>query len=155
MSCIDGELLSRWQSALDIAACSPLEFYDLVADELASRDLPGLRFSYCQRKEGGWFSPKRRYLRVRFEKLYFDISASVVGKSLVVSWWLHKDLPGVTDLFAEIPGLGMLINRTVRATTYFHVDLIEHLQTTVHSVVVRVLSELSDPVETTEVDEID
>lgn len=76
--------------------------------------------------------------------MYFDISAFVVGSSLIVGWWLHEDSPGVADLFAEVPGLGFLMEKTTRAVSYYMVDFIEHFQRTIHESILRIVDELSE-----------
>ena len=137
-------ILARWQTALENTACSPLEFYERVEQSLAERELPNLQFAQITRSEGGWFSPRRIYLRIRYQNLYFDISAFVVGSSLIVGWWLHEDSSGVSDLLTELPGFGFLIERTIRAATYYSVDYLEYLQKAVHDSVLHVVDELSE-----------
>lgn len=137
-------ILARWQTALENGACSPLEFYERIENSLTERELPNLRFSQVTRNEGGWHSPKRVYLRIRCRRLFFDVSAYVVGSSLIVGWWLHEDASGVTELLAEIPGVGFLIDKTTRAATYYTVDFIEYFERAVHASILRILDELSE-----------
>lgn len=139
-----GNILARWQTAQENVACSPLEFYEMVENSLTESELPSISFSQTTRNEGGWFSPRRIYLRIRYQKLYFDVSAFVVGSSLIISWWLHEDASGVTDLLAEIPGLSFLIEKTTRTATYYKVDYVEYFERTVHAAILRVIDELSE-----------
>ena len=111
---------------------------------MAECELPDLKISRITRNEGGWFSPRRIYLRIRYRRLYFDISAFVVGSSLIVGRWLHEDLSGVSALFMEIPGLGFFLEKTTRAATYYSVDFIEYFQRAVHDSVLQVVDELSE-----------
>ena len=136
--------MARWQASLETGGCSPLEFYCRVENSLTECGLPDLRFSRITRSESGWFSPKRVYLRVRCQRLYFDVSAFVVGGSLIAGWWLHKDAPGVLDLMAEIPGFGLLLEKTTRSATYFQVDYIEYVERVIHASILRILDELSE-----------
>ena len=137
-------ILTRWQTSLTSVACSPLEFYERVENYLAESEIPNLKFSQVTRNEGGWFSPRRIYLRVRYKKLYFDVSAFVAGNVLTVGWWFHEDLSGITDLFAEIPVLSFFMQRTYRADTYFQVDYIEYFQKTFHETILRLVDELRE-----------
>lgn len=139
-----GNILARWQTSLENVACSPLEFYELVESSLIESEFPNLQFSQITRKEGGWFSPQRIYLRIRCRRLFFDVSAFVTGNSLIVGWWLHVDALGVADLLAEIPGFDFLMQKTSRAATYYRVDFIEYYQRTVHASILRVVDELSE-----------
>jgi hypothetical protein len=144
MTKMSGEILARWQARLDGADCTPLEFFDLVQASVAEKDLPGISFSYVNRREKGWLSARRIYLRIRYRRLFFDVSAFVAGDSLVVGWWLHEDLPGVADLFSELPVIGFIMEKTVRAASYFSVDFTEYLQHAVHESILRVVDELSE-----------
>lgn len=140
----DGNILARWQTSLETAVCSPLEFYELVENSLIESALPNISFSQITRNEGGWFSARRIYLRIRYQRLYFDVSAFIIGDALIIAWWLHEDAPGISDLLAEIPGLGFLLKNTARAATYFRVDYIEYFQRTVHASVLRIVDELCE-----------
>lgn len=144
MSNTDGSILARWQGKLENVHCSPLEFFEMMQVSVLEKELPNLTFSRIVRREGGWFSPRRIYLRIRYQRLYFDISAFVVGSAICIGCWLHEDAPGVADLFSEIPGLGFLIDRTTRAATYYTVDFIEHFQRTIHDSILQVVDELSE-----------
>ena len=139
-------ILARWQTSIENTVCSPLEFYDRVENSLMECELSNLQFSYITRNEGGWFSPHRIYLRIRYRKLYFDISAFMVGTALICGWWLHEDFPGVSDLLAEIPVFGFLFDKTIRAATYYTVDFIEYFQRTVHDSILQVVDELSEEI---------
>lgn len=140
----DGIILARWQGRLENADCSPLEFFDLAQMEISEKGLPNLRFSQIVRREGGWFSPQRVYLRIRCRRLYFDVSAFVVGNTLILGWWLHEDAPGVADLLAELPGIGFLMGKTTHAVSYYTVDFIEYFQRAVHESILRVVDRLSE-----------
>ncbi len=140
----DGNILARWQTSLEMPACSPLEFYETVENSLTEGELPNLLFSRITRNEGGWFSPRRIYLRIRYQRLYFDVSAFVAGNSLIVSWWLHEDFRGVADLLAELPFFSFLIEKTTRAATYYTVDFVEYFQHTVHETILRLVDDLRE-----------
>lgn len=144
MSKTNGNILARWQTTIEKAACSPLEFYDRVECSLLDCELPDLRVLRITRNEGGWFSPKRIYLRIQYQRLYFDVSAFVIGRSLIVSWWLHKQSLSVADLLAEIPGFSFLLEKIIRAATYYAVDFTEHFQRTVHKAVLQVVDNVTE-----------
>lgn len=143
MSRTDGKLLARWSGKLDGAVVSPLEFYQMVEAELAESELPNISFSYICRREGGLFSTKRIYLRIRYKRLFFDVGAFFVGNALVASWWLHEDFPGVADLFAEIPVIGFFIEHTSRTATYYSIDRIEFIQKSIHQAILNIVDRLS------------
>ncbi|MBK8464956.1 MAG: hypothetical protein IPL32_03920 [Chloracidobacterium sp.] len=144
MAASEQELLARWSGSIRDAACSPLEFYDLVEQEILESGLAGVNFSQFTRREGGLFSPLRIYFRIRYDRLYFDLCAFVSGHSFVVSYWLHVERFGMVDLLEEIPGVGFLIETTLRPATYYSIDVIEHFQHEVHNAVMHVIDELSE-----------
>ena len=144
MMAADEQLLARWMGKIDGSGTSPLEFYDLLKESICDSEIPNISVTYITRREGGWLSAKRVYLRVRYRKLFFDIGAFVAGHNLVVGWWLHKDMPGLADLLAEIPGLGFLLDRTLRTATYYSVDVMEHFQVVVHQAVLRLMKSIED-----------
>jgi hypothetical protein len=145
---IYGKTLARWTGRVKntAAGCvSSLEFLERVQNAIIGRDLPNISFSYITRREGGWFSPRRIYLRVRFERLFFDVFGFVIGNEMTTGWWLHEDSPGITDLLAEIPGMGFVLENMVphRSETYYRVDFIESAQRLIHESVLQVIDDLS------------
>lgn len=137
------QLLARWSGSIRDTTCSPLEFYGRLEEEILASGLASIKFSQFRRREGGIFSPLRIYFRIQCERLYFDLCAFIFGRSLVVSYWLHVERYGVVDLLEEIPGVGFLIESTIRPATYYSVDVIEHFQHEVHGAVMHVIDELS------------
>ena len=106
--------------------------------------MPDLRFSHVTRNEKGWFSSRRVYLRIRYQRLYSDVYAFVAGRSLVVGWWLHLEQLSIADLLAEIPVFGFLIEKTARASTYYQADFLEFVQRAIHDSILRVVDEVSE-----------
>ena len=143
MAANEQQLLARWSGSIRDAPCSPMEFYRTVEQEIMAGGFSGIRFSHFTRREGGLFSPLRVYLRIRYERLYFDLCAFISGRSFVVSYWLHVDRFGIIDLFGEIPGVGFLLENTLRPSTYYAIDTVEHFQHEVHRAVLSVVDELS------------
>jgi len=139
-----GQILARWQGSLKNAYSSPVEFLEMVQSSILEKGLPNISFSYVTLREGGWFSPQRVYLRISCEKLFFYTSAFVAGNSLIVCWWLHREAPGVADLFLELPGIGYILEKTARAGTYYMVDFVEYFQRSVHESIIQVVDRLSE-----------
>lgn len=61
-------------------------FYESIEKELEARKVPGLEMSRIEFAEGGLLSAKRVYLRVRRERLIFDICSSPFGTSWFFSY---------------------------------------------------------------------
>ena len=144
MTTADGQILARWHGSLENPVCSPLEFLQMVEQEIIEKGLPNISFSYITRHEGGWFSPQRIYLRIKGYGLFFDITAFPEGNSLVVSWWLHRQDPNLIDLFSELPLIGYVLRKTIRAETYYTVDTVEHFQDSIAASVTKVLRNLDE-----------
>src|SRR5206468_1423098 len=62
------------------------EFYQMIEKELTARKVPGLEISRVEWSEGGLLSDKREYLRLRRERLVFDICAAPFGTSYFFSF---------------------------------------------------------------------
>lgn len=135
-------ILARWQTIIEANFCSPLEFYQKVENELLESELPDLQFSNITRTEGGWFSPRRTYLRIRFQRLYFDVSAFIGGRFLIVGWWFHLETQGIIDLFSEISILRFVLEKTIRSASYYQVDYLEFFQRSFHDSILRVVDEI-------------
>ena len=140
----DRQLLARWTGTIEGTSCTPLEFYKMVEQAVLEKELSGIRFATITHREGGWLTSKRVYLRIRRKKLFFDICFFPVGNSSVVSWWLHCDQFDVIDLFTEIPVVSFFIKRTIRATTYYSIDLVQYFQKAVHAAILQILDRLTE-----------
>ena len=84
--------INSWRVRTDGVTLSTEELYTSIEAELASRQVPGLEISRVRFKEGGMLSGEREYLRLRRERLVFDVGASMFGNS----WFC-------SCRFAEIP----------------------------------------------------
>ena len=139
-----GKIVARWRGELQGVDCSPLQFYERVGEAIEETGFPNIRFSEARRREAGPFSAERIYFRIRCEQMFFDVSAFVVGRALVIGYWLHVDQPGLFELFSEIPGVGFVLNHLVRPATYYRVDLIQSFQHAVHGSILHVMDDLSE-----------
>lgn len=70
---------------LEDFSVSSEEFYAAIEAELTAKQIPDLTITRELFAEGGLFSPKREYLRMRRERLVFDICASPFGTSFFFS----------------------------------------------------------------------
>ncbi len=55
------------------------DFYRSIEDELSARKLPGLDISRIDLREGNAISVRRDYLRLRRERLTFDVCSAPFG----------------------------------------------------------------------------
>jgi hypothetical protein len=80
------EVHKHWYSAVDNFQFISSDFYHLIEKELASRKVPGLELSRVEFSEGGLLSDRREYLRLKRERLVFDICAAPFGTSYFFSF---------------------------------------------------------------------
>lgn len=82
------EVISHWYHLVDGLSASARDFYDAVEAKLQAQAIPYVETAHVEWQEGGLGSPHRLYLRVRRDRLVFDICAAPFGKGYFVSWWL-------------------------------------------------------------------
>jgi hypothetical protein len=80
------EVHRHWYSAIDNFQFGSVEFYNLIEAQLKGREVPGLEISRVEFNEGGILSGKREYLRLKRERLVFDICAAPFGTSYFFSF---------------------------------------------------------------------
>lgn len=83
-----GEIISHWHLLADDMRASALNYYSAIEEELARREVPGIRTERIDWREGGVVTAKREYLRVSRERLTFDLCAAPFGVGYFFSWWL-------------------------------------------------------------------
>jgi len=80
------EVHEHWYAPVDNFQYVTSEFYQMIEKELAVRKVPGLEMSRVEFSEGGLLSDKREYLRLKRERLVFDICAAPFGTSYFFSF---------------------------------------------------------------------
>jgi hypothetical protein len=83
-----GEIISHWHFLADDMRASALNYYTAVEEELKRREVPAIQTERVDWREGGVTTAKREYLRVRRERLTFDLCAAPFGAGYFFSWWL-------------------------------------------------------------------
>lgn len=75
------ELIDHWYVLLPDFQTSTSEFYEAIRQELTERGVPGMEVSTVLFPEGGALSARREYLRLRRERLVFDVCSATFGNS--------------------------------------------------------------------------
>jgi hypothetical protein len=88
----DTEVIQYWYVLFDNFETPASEFYQAIEHDLVARELTGMEISRVEYAEGGALSARREYLRMRRERLIFDICAAPFG----TAWFF-------SCRFAEIP----------------------------------------------------
>ena len=74
-----------WYVVLLDFEASTEEFYSAIEQDLAARELQGLELSRVEYAEGGLLSAQRAYLRMKRERLLFDVCSAPFGTSWLFS----------------------------------------------------------------------
>ncbi|MEM7296663.1 MAG: hypothetical protein AAF391_00175 [Bacteroidota bacterium] len=134
--------LDTWNAYLDGIRVAPSEYYALLSESIKARDWSDISISFIYTKQGGLFSPKRKYLRVRRGRHIMDICAAPQGNGTLVSWWLGISFPGFYGFVARLWIIGPLtvwvVGRFVKPATYFRIDTSRVFKKAIHSAVLDV-----------------
>lgn len=76
-------ILAHWYVPLLDFQSDATEFYRSVEDDLKKREVPQLAAERVEFKEAGWLSSNHEYLRLRRERVVFDICSAKFG----TGWW--------------------------------------------------------------------
>ncbi|WAC06734.1 MAG: hypothetical protein OS130_10790 [Thermodesulfobacteriota bacterium] len=136
-------VISHWHHLIEGLQDSPQRFYASLEGAISRRQIPGTELSRIDYREGGIFSAKREYFRVRRGEYVFDICAAPFGNSFFVSWWLGELMGCLWGFFAAIPVLGVLMMRAFRPETYYRLDTALMFQELVNSAVLEVVDEIT------------
>ena len=100
---------------------STQEFYSLVEQILAERQMPDVHISRVNYNEGNILSNKREYLRILRKGDMFDICAAPFGSGFFVSYWLGEPKHTTRDLAMKVKYINTAIEGW-QGTTYYQVD---------------------------------
>jgi len=137
-------IFSNWNTMIEGLDASPQEFFSQVEKSIEERELPNAKMSRVDWKEGGVFSAKREYLRVRRKQYTFDICGAPFGNGFFVSWWLGEVPSGFWRLISFIPIFGPLLQKLIKPLTYYEIDTRVMYQSLVHSAVLEVIDNMTD-----------
>ncbi len=101
-------VVSHWSTLIEDFQGSSLAFYGAFEVALRRRDIPNTEKSRVDYRESGLLSARREYLRVRREKLVFDVCAAPFGTGFFVSYWLAEDRPQLNPLLKAMALFGLL-----------------------------------------------
>ena len=113
---------AHWHHSFNNLQESPQKFYNSLVEAISQRNIPGINISRIDYREGGVFSAKRTYLRVKRKEHIFDICAAPFGNGFFFSWWRSENIGWFWGLVMMIPFLGIQLISTFRPETYFRQD---------------------------------
>ena len=143
--------LSHWHKLFEDFQESPQRIYSLLEEAINKRKMEDVKISRVNYREGGLFSAKRQYFRVRRKEHVFDICAAPFGTGFFVSWWLGKVgrlswiLALLLILLLPILGLIIVILWCISLReTYYRLDTALMFQDSVHSAVLEVMGQVTE-----------
>ena len=136
-------IISHWYNLIGNLQASPKEFYASIEGAIRSRQVPDAKTSRVDWSEGGIFSARREYLRVKRKEFLFDICGAPFGTGFFVSWWLGEVPSGFFGLLSQIPVIGFIFQVFIRPTTYYKIDTALMFQQAVHAAVLEVVDEMT------------
>jgi hypothetical protein len=83
---IGPEVIDHWCTLIPEYQLSSKEFYTEIENILKAQQVPGLEISRVDLAEGGLLSDKREYLRMKRERLIFDVCAAPFGTNFFFSY---------------------------------------------------------------------
>lgn len=95
---VPAEVIEHWYSLVSAEQFSTQEIYSNIESEVARQKVPGLAISRVDLAEGGLLSDMRQYLRMKRERLMFDICAAPVGINYFFSYRYYVE-PVVVQLW--------------------------------------------------------
>ena len=137
------EIFSHWSTMIEGFNASSKEFLSSVEKTIEERQIPDVKITRMDWSEGGVFSAKREYLRVRRKEFAFDIGAAPFGNGFFVSTWLGEVPSGLWIFILRIPLLGILLKATFKPATYYKIDTANMFQASVHNAVLEVIDEIT------------
>jgi hypothetical protein len=137
-------ILSHWYNLVEGLQDSTQRFYTALEQAVRARQMEKIDLSRIDYSEGGIFSDKREYFRVRRRDHIFDICAAPFGNGFFVSWWLGESLGPLWTMILKIPILGMMLLKLFCPETYYRFDTALMFQSSVHSAVMEVIDQTTN-----------
>lgn len=101
------EIRAPTYALIDNFKTSSNEFYTIIETELEARNVPGLELTRLDYREGGMLSARRDYLRMRRERLTFDLCSAPFGTSWFFSY-RFCEIPAPLPLFQFLLVLALI-----------------------------------------------
>lgn len=97
----DGLVLSHWHTLFKDFSTSTQDFYAAAEEAVKELNLPDIEIERVLFNEGGIGTAQREYLRVRRNRVAFDICSAPYGNGHFFSWWLAR-IPPKFGVFTTI-----------------------------------------------------
>ena len=139
-------VLSSWSTLIENLTESPLQFYERVEGSITQRQVPDIKITKTDLKEGHLFSAKRQYLTVNRKRYLFDVCGAPFGTGFFVSWWLSFSptfFQRLAYALSEWPFFGSFITTAIGDNSFYKRDTTQMFQTAIHSAVLDVVDQIT------------
>lgn len=140
-------LLSHWYRHIDGLAQSAQALYAAIETAVNARQLLDVKFSRVNYKEGGMFSAKREYMRIRRDDLTFEICGAPFGTGFYVSARMFVEGAGIDSFISSTFGHGVaggLAKAIANPDTFYRQDTALMYQELVHGAILEVVDAMTD-----------
>ena len=148
MAKVPSEILGHWNHLIEGFDTSSQQYYALVEDAIKRRNLPKIKVSRINWKEGGVMSAKREYLRVQHKDHVFDICGAPYGNGFFFSTWLGSLESGCLTSLMNLPFVGdsirFFVGFFIDPITYYRIDTAHMFQKSVHAAVMEVIDAITE-----------
>lgn len=134
---------SHWQTGYQGFNYSSLEFYELLTNELKSKNIERVHINNITLREGTVFSAKRIYLRVVWQDLEYNICCAVFVDSTFFSSWLLIRNSFFQNILLKIPFVGAWLHNKIYPQTFFKSDTTSMFMTYVHNILISTIEEIT------------
>ena len=140
----DTLIFSHWYTSIGGLQESAQKFYQSLEETIKRYQIPDVKISRIDFREGTIMSAKREYCRIKRKEHVFDVCAAPFGTSFFVSWWLGEKPPGFLGrLILSVPLVGQWLLSIVRPVTYYRLDTALMFQSSINQVVQDVIDEMT------------
>jgi len=114
-------IIDHWHSQCDDLQLSSNDFYATIEKAIEEKGFPHVNCNRKKKSVDWYFSEKREYLAISFDKLEFLLCAAPFGRSYFFSWYLTFDYGGIA-MVEWIPLIGKGLAKWAMRKTYFEID---------------------------------
>lgn len=137
-------IYAHWYTLIEGLQTSSIAFYSSVERAIRERQIPEIKLSHIDWKEGGLFSAKRVYLRVQRRENIFDICGAPFGTAFFVSWWRGEPMGCLYWMADSFPLVGGFLKMLLRPPTYYRIDTGLMFQSAIHGAILEVIDGLTE-----------
>lgn len=122
-------IFAHWSKLIENFQVTPSQFYDLLVKAIKQRNIPDTTIESVLWSEGGVFTAKREYLRVRRNEYTYDICGAPFGTGFFISSWLIRSPKNLLIAFGTL--LALLFGTFILWAIFFSIFLAIPLPTAI------------------------